>query len=242
MTHRRFHHRMLRGALAMVLAAGVSSASFATEDRQDYSPAERMLFMAEHLAGMGPNQTLNYSFKRSGSLDEGFSDKVSIRLDAKEDGSCCIARGDFLSDVRRVNLPEVEGAHGNPVILYFLENDVRGMQRLTRGQTNHFRKRIRMAIYNAASIKETTLRYRDVEVPVKVIEFDPYVDDPNRHRFETYSRKHYTFMLSDAVPGGVFGIRTHIAAETTSAPPLVVEELFIDGAQPGDAVAAAKES
>lgn len=241
MTKRPLRNLLLTGALAVLLTAGTQTPGIASEDMQDYSPAERMLFMSEHLAGVGPSETLSYIFRRSGSLDAGFTDTVSIRLDAKDDGSCCIARGEFLSDARRVNLPEVEGASGNPVILYFLENDVRGMQRLTRGQTNHFRKRIRMAIYNGASIKETTQRYRGTEVPVRVVEFDPYLDDPNRHRFETYARKHYAFMLSDAVPGGVFGIRTLIAAEQGSAPPLVVEELFIDGAQPGDLITA-KES
>ena len=39
-------------------------------------------------------------------------------------------------------------------------------------------------------------------------------------------------MLSDAVPGGLYGIRTRINAESADAPPLMVEEMLLDGADP----------
>ena len=56
--------------------------------------------------------------------------------------------------------PDIEGAKGNPAVLYFLERDINEMQRLTQGKANYFRKRIRMAIYQGASIKNVTLPYR----------------------------------------------------------------------------------
>jgi hypothetical protein len=59
----------------------------------------------------------------------------------------------------------------------------------------------------------------------------PYLEDPNRPRFEKFARKEYRFVLSDAVPGGVYSIRTQVGGEGASAAPLIVEELFIDGAQ-----------
>jgi hypothetical protein len=66
----------------------------------------------------------------------------------------------------------------------------------------------------------------------KEVSFTPYVADPNRQRFEKYAGKEYSFMLSDAVPGGVFGIRTHIAGGAPSAGPLIAEEIYLEGAQP----------
>jgi hypothetical protein len=56
----------------------------------------------------------------------------------------------------------------------------------------------------------------------------PYVDDPLRPRFEALAEKRYVFTLSDQVPGGVVGIRSQV--DGTGAPPLLVEEMTLDGA------------
>lgn len=228
--------------LALLSATLAATPVLATDDVQDYSPAERMLFMTNHLAGITAPTTLHYTFRKSGSLEEGFEDHVSIDLKPQADGSCCIGSGAFLTDARRISVPDVEDASGNPVILYFLENDVRNMQRLTTGQPNHFRKRIRMAVYNDASVQERLVRYQGKDITVTEIAVDPYRDDPNRARFEKFARKTYLFELSDAVPGGVYSIRSRMSAADETTPPLILEELLVDGAEsPGASTAASKE-
>jgi hypothetical protein len=207
-------------------------AQAAPEGAQDYSAAERMLFMTPQIAGLKPPTTLRYTFRKSGPLEEAFQDSVGVVLTAQAGGKCCAARGEFLTGARRLQLPDVEDAEGNPAVMYFLEHDVREMQRLTKGNQNHFRKRIRMAIYSEATVADIRLSYRGHEVDGKLITITPYLDDPNRPRYEKFARKEYRFMLSDAVPGGVFGIRTQISGETAGAAPLMVEELYAEGAQP----------
>jgi hypothetical protein len=125
----------------------------------------------------------------------------------------------------------VPAAEGNPVILYFLEHDVREMKRLTGGSENHFRKRLRTAIYQGAEVRDVTMRYRGRAVKGKEILFSPFLDDPNRPKYEKFATKNYRFTLSDAVPGGVYGIRTSVPGENAAAQPLLVEELLIDGAK-----------
>jgi hypothetical protein len=154
-----------------------------------------------------------------------------VALSAKADGSCCDAKGAFLSGARKLQVPDVPAAEGNPVILYFLEHDVREMKRLTGGSENHFRKRLRMAIYHGAEVRDATMRYQGRTVKGKEIVFSPFLDDPNRPKYEKFARKNYRFLLSAAVPGGVYGIRTQIQGEGLIAKPLLVEELLIDGAQ-----------
>jgi hypothetical protein len=127
-------------------------------------------------------------------------------------------------------MPEVESAQGNPAILYFLERDIREMQRLTKGQPNYFRKRIRMAVYQGASVRNVTLPYRGRPVAVQEISISPYLDDPMRPRYEKLAGKTYVFLLSDAVPGGLYGIRTRIDGESAGTAPLMVEEMLVDGA------------
>jgi len=225
-------HRL---ALALAAAAIVlpGAAARAEEPAKDFSPAERALFMTDQFAKLRPPMTLRYRFHRSGSLEPAFDDKVSIALKAQGGGKCCDATGEFLSGERKLELPPIEGAAGNPVTLFFLERDVREMQRLTTGKSPYFRKRIRMAIYQGAQQRAVTLRYRGKTVAGQEFAITPYVDDPNRPRFEQFANKRYVFMLSDAVPGGVYGIRALVAdaAKGADAPPLIAEELLIDGAE-----------
>jgi len=231
MPHFKPLSRLAATLAALLLVLGAKAAG-ADQPAKDYSPAERALFMTDQLTKLHPPLTLHYAFRRSGSLEPGFEDKASIALKAQSGGRCCDATGNFLSGEHKVELPPVEGATGNPVTLYFLERDVREMQRLTKGQSNYFRKRIRMAIFQGAQQRAVTLRYRGKAVAGVEFTISPFVDDPNRARFEKLAAKQYAFTLSEAVPGGVYAIRTWIPDGTkgADAPPLLAEELLIDGA------------
>jgi hypothetical protein len=210
----------------VLLSPGIASAA------NDFSAAEQALFIDNHLGKLRPPLTLHYSYRKTGTLEAGFDDKVDVMLTAQADGMCCAASARFLTGAREMRQPDVEGAQGNPAILYFLERDIREMQRLTQGKANYFRKRIRMAVYQGASIRDLTLQYRGRPVAVREFSISPYLDDPNRPRFEKLAGKQYLFMLSDSVPGALYGIRTRINGESADAPPLMAEEMILDGAEP----------
>jgi hypothetical protein len=214
------------------LAAFVFAASLAlappSRAAEDYSPAERALFMTDHLAGLKAPGRLAYTYRKSGSLEPGFDDRIELTLNARPGGACCSAQANFLSGARRLALPEVDTAQGNPVVLYFLERDIREMQRLTKGQPNYFRKRIRMAVYQGATVRDVMLPWGGREVAGREITIAPYLDDPLRARFESLAVKRYVFTLSEAVPGGIYALRSQVAGPTPEAAPLVVEELRLD--------------
>jgi hypothetical protein len=192
---------------------------------EDYSRAERALFMSNHLANVRPPATLQYRYVKGGTMEPGFEDRVTLKLTARADRSCCTANANFLSGPRHLTLPEVEAAEGNPVLLYFLERDIREMSRLTKGQSNYFRKRIRMAIYQGAEMRELTLPYRGKDVAARQFTVAPYLDDPLRERFAKLVGKRYTFTLSEAVPGGVLSVATQVDAE--GGAPLWTEEIAL---------------
>ncbi|HSW25255.1 MAG TPA: hypothetical protein VLJ62_21010 [Burkholderiaceae bacterium] len=217
----------MKNTLSMLACSALLLPALPGAAAEDISPSEKALFVTNHLATLTPPMTLRYSFRKGGSLEPGFDDKVSISLRAQPDGRCCTAAAEFLSGSRRLALPEVESAQGNPVILYFLERDIREMQRLTKGQPNYFRKRIRMAVYQGATMTEASVSYRGRSVAARQITVAPYVDDPLRTRFETLAGKRYVFTLSDQVPGGVVSIRSQV--DGTGAPPLLVEEMTLEG-------------
>lgn len=216
---------VLRIAALAAALAGLQPAHAA----EDYSPAERALFMTDHLAGVKTPGRIGYAYRKSGSLEAGFDDRIELTMRARTGGGCCSAQAEFLSGARRLALPEVEAAQGNPVVLYFLERDIREMQRLTKGQPNYFRKRIRMAVYQGATLREVKLPWRGGEVAGREITIAPYLDDPLRVRFESLAVKRYVFTLSEAVPGGVYAMRSEVAGATPQAAPLLVEELRLDG-------------
>jgi hypothetical protein len=183
--------------------------------------------MTDHLAALHPPVTLQYTFRKSGSLEAGFEDRVTVTLRAKPGAKCCTASTEFLSGQRRVQLPEIESAQGNPVILYFLERDIREMQRLTQGKSNYFRKRIRMAVYQGATIRDLAVIYQGRSVAAREFVIAPYLDDPLRARFEKLAVKNYVFTLSGEVPGGVISIQTQVAGAANA--PLLREEMTLDG-------------
>lgn len=211
----------MKTLLALVLALTAQAAGAA----EDFSPAERAIFLSNQMATVKPPATLRYRYVKGGSMEPGFEDQVSVALRPRPDKSCCATTAEFLSGERRLALPEVEAAEGNPVVLYFLERDIREMQRLTKGQANYFRKRIRMAIYQGATIRDVQASVGGRTVAAREITITPYTDDPNAAKFTAYLGKRYVFTLSDAVPGGVVAIATRVEGATLGSPVVWTEEM-----------------
>lgn len=206
----------------------LSAAAVPALAADNFSAAERALFASNHLGGLRPPLTLRYRFRKSGTLEAGFDDRVSILLARQDDGSCCAATAQFLQGDRQLILPEIPSAQGNPVILYFLERDVREMSRLTKGQSSYFRKRIRMAAYQSATFEDARVDFAGKSVPAQRIRLAPYLDDPLRGRFEKLAGKLYEFTLSSAVPGSVVSILVQVGGASADAP-LLAEALWLDG-------------
>ena len=228
------HPIAARSATAAVITALIASLCTAlpalADDTPAFSPAERALFLEDQFSTVKPPTTLRYAFRKSGSLEAGFDDRVALSLKPQADGSCCATSSEFLSGPRAMRMPDIEAAKGNPVTMYFLERDVREMERLTKGKAYHFRKQVRMAIAESAKVRDVSLSFNGKPIAAREVTITPFATDPNRPRFEKYANKDYVFLLSDAVPGGVFGIRTEMIDATPGAPPLIVEELWVEGA------------
>ena len=218
-------------ALTLLFVTGATCGTSALA-ANDYSPAEQALFLDDHLGLIKPPRTLHYAYVKRGSLEPPFDDSVDVAFAAQPDGTCCTATTRFLDSTRGAPQPSIDGLHGNPVILYFLERDIHEMQRRTKGQPNYFRNRIRMSIYQNATIRDTERLYQGRTVPIREITVSPYIDDPLRARFERFASKQYVFELSKDVPGGVYAIETRMADTTSSeAPSLVTERLLLEGAE-----------
>ena len=198
----------LRKHATVVALAIAASASLWAAEPLPVSEAEKQTFMADQLRNVEPGAVLNYAFRKTGSLEQGYDDKVVLSVKSAASGHGKIVGAEFLTGEHRVELPEVGDVQGNPVILYFLERDVREMQRITKGKSGYYRKRVRLAFAEAANIRPVRFTYSGREIAGNEISIEPYRDDPARSRFERFANKTYVITLSDQVPGGVYSLRT----------------------------------
>lgn len=187
------------------------------------SKAEILLFQTNHLAFLENTSRLTYEFHKQGDLEPGFGDRVEIVVNAR-DGKKSVSTN-YLSGSHKSDFPAVDDAHGNPVLMYFLERDIREMQRLTGGHWIFFKKRIRMALADDAIVRPVSFLYDGAEAKGQEVRITPFAGDPLRPKFEKFADKYYVFTLSDAVPGGVYQLRAVVPPEkTTGAEKPLMEE------------------
>lgn len=220
--------------LPVLLGAALVASGQSTYADQSISPAENQLFQSNHLGSLPDSTVLSYAYAKAGSLEAPREDSVRVTISPANPGTGRQVRVDYLSGTQRFELPPMGAANGNPVILFFLERDVREMQRLTGGQAAYFRKRVRMALADAAEILPVTFEFAGHTVSGEQITIHPYRDDPLRKRYQRLAEKAYIFTLSDQVPGGIYRMETVVEAADARAgtPPLISETLTLLGAQP----------
>ncbi|WP_018230353.1 hypothetical protein [Methyloversatilis universalis] len=187
---------------ALLVHAGMARA----EPSQEITEAEKQLFMNDQLSGLKAPTTLSYSFKRSGSQEAAFQDTVEVRI--SEDKGARKVSTSCLSGARKTEIPEIDSAQSNPALMCFLERDIREMERLTGGKSNYFRKRIRLALSEGPKGTPVKVSFNGKMVDAKEYRITPYTNDPNKQKFSKYLGKTYLFVLSDALPGGLYRVDT----------------------------------
>lgn len=219
-------------ASALVAAALLAGAARAQSGDAPSEPsaAERAVFVEPELTALKPPLALDYRFVRrsaGGDFEPGFEDDVRLALRASPDGACCAVRGEFLSGANALRLPEIDDARVNPVGLFFLERAVRELQRLTGGQSAHFRRRIRLALAEEAQPVAGRADWNGRSVATTVVTVTPFVNDSQRNRFPKYAAMQYVFVLSKEVPGGVLELRARLPDSDASAAPSFEEVLTL---------------
>lgn len=226
----------MNGLAALLLALSAAAVSAQGQVQPESPPAaapepseaEQLVFMRTPLATMKPPTKLVYAYRYEGStVATPVDDRAILELLPDSGGKCCNVKADFLTGPRRVNLPLIEQARGNPVVLFFLEREVRRLNELTKGSANHFRKRIRLALVDQAKVSPREFNYAGRTVKGSEVRVQPFLLDPNRPRYEKLAQTEYVFLLSPEVPGELFEIRSTLPAATAGAAPETVERLTL---------------
>ena len=200
----------------LAVALGVATLSFAgpvqSADPSQFSDAENRLFVDDHLRSLSGPSTLEYVYTKRGSLEGPVDDTARVIVGPPSTGGGQSVKVEYLTETRKLELSDIDAANANPVILFFLERDVREMHRLTGGSINYYRKRIRMALAEGGQVQSTTLNIGPRRIEATEIHIAPYRDDPARSRYEKFAEKTYVFTLSDDVPGKVVELRSELTA------------------------------
>jgi hypothetical protein len=216
---------MVFSLLVAVALAGLAPAPVGAAD-EAVSPAEERIFNDRHLDGLPGAATLRYDYRLREAGRPPVEDEV-VLTSRQEAQRGRVVQLDYLHGERHLALPEVEQAVSNPLILHFLEADVRSMRRRLGGQENYFRRRIRLALARSAQLRGVTVSHGGKEVAATQVLIRPYEDDPLQERFKGMARKAYLFTLSPKVPGGVYELRTVVEETAGSGAPLLEETLTL---------------
>ncbi len=215
-------------ATACVVAAAAEATGGAAAGSGPISQAEQLLFTHPHLAMVRQPRTLTYAWSAQAGASASAPAHATLVLKPRADGSCCSAHVDYPADEVAIHLPDFDDATANPVILYFLEAEVRRLQRTTTGQSAHFRRQLRMSLATTAQVSDTTVRWNGKDVPAHAVRVAPFVDDPYRARFEREAATEYLFLLSDDVPGGVAALSATLPASGAAGAPLERRRLVLE--------------
>jgi hypothetical protein len=202
--------------LAIACVATVAPAA----DPGQFSEAERQLFVRPHLTALSTPTRLHYVYRQTGSMEPEVIDHASLTLTIQD--NVRNAAVEYLGGDRRLELPSIDYVEQNPIILYFLERDVRQLNARTGGPISFFRNRIRAALAGAATLRQTQIDYDGRRLNGVEIQIVPYADDPRRSRFERFADRFYVMVLSPDIPGEVFQLR----AETPESGRTEVGDIF----------------
>jgi hypothetical protein len=223
------------GPLAAAFAAlMISSATAAAPQIVD------LVFYAPHFSKVENGSTISYRFVRTAEdpkLAPSFEDEVKIKVGPT--GAEDSVSIDVFTGPRAIIMPNMSKT-GNPVIVALLEQDVTEMQKLLGGSPFYFRNRLRQAMSEEKPAEPTKIEYGGKTIDGWKVTLKPFGDDAkNRGKLREFAERTYELTFSDAVPGGLYALKT-VTPKAGGAGPLLTEELTVKAEAP--AAAASKEA
>ncbi|MBM4228091.1 MAG: hypothetical protein FJ164_10135 [Gammaproteobacteria bacterium] len=224
--------------LGLCLTVAASWADTPQAPAESFSEAERLLWTGDQLKAIEAPMTLEYRFKKSGTLEAGFEDKVVFTIHKVRPDGLKSASLAFFTGERQFPIEPEEATDANPVLKVYLQGDVYEMNRLTdadgkaRERWRYFQRRIKFALAEAAEIKPVSFEFQGRRHEGREILFAPYVKDPKRALFERFADKTYRVVVSETLPGYLHEVTTLVPGEGEGAPPLIAETLSLVSAKP----------
>lgn len=217
-------------ALCGVAVAGAQEATQQAAADTEFSKANQLLFMSDHLTDAKAPMVYVYELTKTTTREDekAFTDEIRMVARDAEGGDSKAVTIDYLSGERSNYVDNVEHARGNPIVMLFLQRDVNEMDRLTGGHWRYFQRRIKTALEHGATVEPVTIEFQGESVQAQRISLTPFAGE-TRREMKDYVDKRYVFILSEAVPGEVVEMRAVVPGEDK---PVIEERLTLVKADP----------
>jgi hypothetical protein len=208
----------------------VTAVSAPAEEPTPLSPAQVALFQTPLLANVTQPEALEFRFERTGGapLTDTASERiVEIHPDGKK-----LVTFDFLTSEHHELFPGVDDVAGNPLLMVFLEHDVREMARMLDMPAEFFRELIRDSFSDRAKIETIQYDFGGKTVPARRVTVQPFTDEPRLQRLLSVKQKQYSFIICEQTPGKLAEISASMPGEPSVGAPPWSERLVFVGEKP----------
>ena len=195
----------------------------------ELTEVHKLLVSKDHLSNIKTPTKLKYIFRKTGTLEPNFNDRVVMIIPEKDDKGVYNIKFDFFSGYNKEDIKSADYKKNNPIIHAFWEHDIQLMKRLTEGSWIYFRKRITWAMSDPYKFKvtDTQCEINGKKVNGKNIELKPYEQDYDSKKFEKYAKKKYYITICEEVPGMIYELSTVVPSKDDDKP-LMKETLTFD--------------
>lgn len=188
------------------------------------------LFETPHLNNISHPETLTYRYEQTSP--QRLTDSVSLHVTKIHPDGTKYVSFEFMTGERRIFFPAVDHFSGNPLLMLFLEHDVREMKDQTGIAAAYFRNRIREAFVDRAILSDSSVQWDGRAVGARLISLKPFADDPRLQKLPSFRGKQYSFLLSDRVPGQIEQLEAEMPADPESGTPEWSEKITFVGEGP----------
>lgn len=210
-----WRHLLLTTVLLAFSAAPLQAAGDGLEGLTPGSPGEG-IYGRDHLALLPDKAVLVFDYRFDGSLvEQPFDDDVVLDFTRHGEDRGFDVGATLFPQSRNLEIGPLSAAAVNPILLIFFQRDATQMSNGTGGSQHYFRNTIRRVLQtpDPGSVRDTTIELDGKQVAASEISFQPFADDPNRARLRAFADKTYRFIVSDAVPGGIYEVQSETPEE-----------------------------
>jgi len=198
----------------------------------DANAVQTLVYDSSHLDNTELDQEVGYRYLFEDAAEQSaVEDEVRLLIRKVRDEQRRDVSVEFLTEERRLPLPNFDNYRGNPVIIAMLEHLAQTMGRETGGGALYFRNRIRdslasdeVSIANGMADSEgTPYAYK----AYSEFTLQPFKGDPFLAERVEYNEATITLRFSDEVPGKLVFVR--LESGPMSAPQIRRELVLTDG-------------
>lgn len=194
------------------------------------SQAQELLFNTPHLANVTRPETLRYAYVQIGP--DAFTDKVKLHVNKIDSDGAKDLSFDYLTGPHHAFFPEIDGFHGNPLVMLVLEQDVVDMSKALGLSQAALRNQIRASFLQGAKVAPGTVTIDGKSEPATVVTVQPFAGLERLQRIASLQAKTYAFTLSNSVPGMLDEITIHTPADPALQAPALTKTLTFQSVEP----------